>query len=321
MGVLILARDFDPTADAVVRKLTGRGVQVLRTDLSAFPTSLSVDAALCDRRWRGRLWNSHHSMALEEMRSIWCRNPSTYRFRDEMPTQVQDLAYREAKLGLGGVLGALDVLWANHPNRCADAIWKPYQWRMAAECGLSVADTAITNDPEAAARFVGAHSEGETITKALGPSGVTVDGQTRVAFTRRLDRSDVANLNSVALTATTLQRFVPKAFEVRLTVIGDAWFPVAIHALSERARVDWRSDPEALTFRPVEVPDGVAQGVAMYMKRANLVYSGLDFVVTPDDEWVFLEANSGPQFGFLEAATGEPMTAAMADLLAQGATQ
>lgn len=33
---------------------------------------------------------------------------------------------------------------------------------------------------------------------------------------------------------------------------------------------------------------------------------------------VMLEANSGPQFGWLEAVTGAPMVAAMADLLMRG---
>lgn len=68
------------------------------------------------------------------------------------------------------------------------------------------------------------------------------------------------------------------------------------------------------------MPDTVVDGVSNYMKRMNLVYAGLDFVVTPDDRWVMLEANSGPQFGWLEAATGAPMVAAMADLLMRGST-
>ncbi|MBA2473021.1 MAG: hypothetical protein H0V41_12580 [Pseudonocardiales bacterium] len=50
----------------------------------------------------------------------------------------------------------------------------------------------------------------------------------------------------------------------------------------------------------------------------NLTYAGLDFVVTPDKRWVMLETNSGPQFGWLEASTGAPMVAAMADLLMKG---
>ncbi len=66
-----------------------------------------------------------------------------------MTAEEQNYAYREARLGLGGVLASLDALWANHPNRCADAIFKPYQWKLAAECGLSTADTLITNDPDA----------------------------------------------------------------------------------------------------------------------------------------------------------------------------
>jgi D-alanine-D-alanine ligase-like ATP-grasp enzyme len=95
-------------------------------------------------------------------------------------------------------------------------------------------------------------------------------------------------------------------------------FPVAIHADSEQARVDWRSDPTALSYETVALPAIVAQAVTRYLEKAGLVYAGLDFVVTPEGEWVMLEANSGPQFGWLEASTGIPMTAAMARMLAEG---
>lgn len=315
--MLILAQEFDPTADAVVGALTRRQVPVFRTDLSDFPSRLLLDAQLRDGRWSGRLWTDHREVELDGVRSIWNRNPSIYSFPTSMTAAEQDFAYREAKLGLGGVLASLDVLWANHPNRCADAIFKPYQWKVAAECGLLVADTVITNDPVSALRFV--DQQDATITKALGPSGITEDGRVMVAYTRRLTSNDVADLGCVSVTATTLQRFVPKAFEVRLTVIGDSWFPIAIHAATEGAWTDWRSDPSALTYEFALVPDSVADGVSQYLKRMNLAYAGLDFVVTPDEHWVMLEANSGPQFGWLEAATGAPMVTALADLLTKGA--
>ncbi|MGH3974767.1 MAG: MvdC/MvdD family ATP grasp protein [Pseudonocardiaceae bacterium] len=292
--------------------LAQRHVPVFRTDLSDFPIRLRLDAQLLDGRWSGRLWTDYREIELGEVRSIWNRNPSTYVFPASMTAAEQDFAYREAKLGFGGVLASLDVLWANHPNRCADAIFKPYQWKVAAECGLFVADTVITNDPASALRFV--HRQDATITKALGPSGITEDDQVKMAYTRRLTGHDVAELDCVSVTATILQRFVPKAFEVRLTVIGDQWFPIAIHALTESAYTDWRSDPSALAYEFVPIPDSVARGVSQYLKRMNLAYAGFDFVVTPnDEEWVMLEANSGPQFGWLEAATGAPMVAAMAD--------
>ncbi len=275
-----------------------------------------MSAELRDGRWSGLLWTDHREVQLNAVRSIWNRNPASYVFPASMTAVEQDFAYREAKLGLGGVLASLDVLWANHPNRCADAIFKPYQWKVAAECGLLVADTTITNDPASARLFVDRNDA--TITKALGPSGVTEDGQVRVAYTRLLPRDDAGELSGVSVTATTLQRFVPKAYEVRLTIIGDRWFPIAIHAATHDARTDWRSDPAALTYEIVSVPDTVTEGVLQYFKRTNLTYAGLDFVVTPDRKWVFLEANSGPQFGWLEAATGAPMVEAMADLLMKG---
>lgn len=314
--VLILARDFDPTADAVVVKLTERGVPVFRADLSEFPGRLRMSAELRNGRWLGWLWTDYREVALEEVRSIWNRNPSSYSFPVSMTATEQEFAYREAKLGLGGVLISLDALWANHPNRCADAIFKPYQWKVATECRLLTADTVITNDPDSARRFL--DRQDFTITKALGPSGVTEDDGGKVAYTRLLNADDMVELSSVSVTATTLQRFVPKAYEVRLTVIGDKWFPIAIHAATQKARTDWRSDPSALTYEFVQVPTAVADGVLRYFKRTNLAYAGLDFVVTPEREWIFLEANSGPQFGWLEAATGAPMVDAMADLLQKG---
>jgi hypothetical protein len=45
----------------------------------------------------------------------------------------------------------------------------------------------------------------------------------------------------------------------------------------------------------------------------------LDFVVSPEGSYTFLECNAGGQFGWLEARTGAPLTAALADLLMRGA--
>lgn len=54
------------------------------------------------------------------------------------------------------------------------------------------------------------------------------------------------------------------------------------------------------------------------MDELGLVYGALDFVVTPDGQWVFLEVNPGGQFGWLQLYTGLSMTDALADVLAAG---
>lgn len=123
MTVLVLARDFDPTVDAVVLTLAERQVPVFRTDLRDFPTWLGLDAELRDGRWSGRLWTREREVRLEDVRSVWYRNPSSYRFMVTLSADERAFAHREATLGLGGMLASLDALWANHPNRCADAVY------------------------------------------------------------------------------------------------------------------------------------------------------------------------------------------------------
>ncbi|MGQ0840106.1 hypothetical protein [Actinokineospora sp.] len=54
-----------------------------------------------------------------------------------------------------------------------------------------------------------------------------------------------------------------------------------------------------------------------FMTVAGLTFSALDFVITPDDQWVFLESNSGGQFGWLRGTLGSAVSDAIAHLLAQ----
>jgi hypothetical protein len=74
-----------------------------------------------------------------------------------------------------------------------------------------------------------------------------------------------------------------------------------------------------LTYRLVDTPRDLADGVRAYMDTLGLTYAALDFAIEKDtDRWVFLESNSSGQYGWLEAQTGAPITAAIADLLTTG---
>ncbi|SDP10272.1 hypothetical protein SAMN04487905_1022 [Actinopolyspora xinjiangensis] len=56
------------------------------------------------------------------------------------------------------------------------------------------------------------------------------------------------------------------------------------------------------------------------MRRFGLLYGALDFVITPEGRWVFLEINPGGQYGWLEAATGAAITGQLAELLTSNPT-
>jgi ATP-grasp ribosomal peptide maturase len=317
--VLILATEHDISADRMVQALVDRDVPVFRADLSWFPQQLTLDAELQDGRWVGRLATPYREVTLEELRSVWYRNPSSFQFPAAMSNTERQHAQHEAKLGLGGVLGALPVRWVNHPSRHADAGYKPRQLLAAARAGLSVAPTLVTNDSGAVRRFAARSGPDGVVTKMLGASAVCEQGGRRVALTQRLTETDLTDLRGIKLTTHLLQRWAPKLEEARVIVIGRHVFAVAIRAHSQAAYIDWRADYNALSYEPIPLPTDVERGIRAVMRELGLVYGAFDFVITPAAEWIFLEVNPGGQFGFLEDSTDAPLTATLADLLAQEA--
>lgn len=184
---------------------------------------------------------------------------------------------------------------------------------MAAEAGLNVPRTLITNDPEAARDFADV-IVGPIVYKPFFHVRGTVRGRT-VAVYANVVRPDDLPHPDIATTAHLFQEWVPKAYEVRLTVIGGRIFAAEIHADSAAGHVDWRSDYDSHTYKICEPPPGVADGVLRMLDRLGLPYGAFDFVVTPEGEWRFLEVNPSGQYGFIEQATGLPITAAICDYL------
>ena len=197
MTVLILATERDISADRMVQTLTERDVPVFRADLSWFPQQLRLEAELRNGRWTGQLATRYRKVALEDLRAIWYRNPSSFQFPAAMSRTERQHAQHEAKLGLGGVLAALPVRWVNHPSRHADAGYKPRQLVAATRAGLSVVPTLVTNSPGAVRRFAARSGPDGVVTKMLGASAICEQGGRRVALTQRLTDTDLDDLHGV----------------------------------------------------------------------------------------------------------------------------
>ncbi|WP_233221798.1 MvdC/MvdD family ATP grasp protein [Streptomyces carminius] len=148
--VLVLAGRFDPTADLVVGELNRRAVPVFRTDLADFPLRLALAADFTGGAWHGTLRTERRTLDLRAVRSVYYRRPTRPRFPPDMSPDARRVAEREARRGFGGLLAALPARWLPPPGRAADAEYKPLQLRVAAEAGLTVPRTLITNDPAAA---------------------------------------------------------------------------------------------------------------------------------------------------------------------------
>ena len=143
----------------------------------------------------------------------------------------------------------------------------------------------------------------------------TEDGRKYARFTTQFERRSLEELVSLAKCPVIIQSFVSKLVELRVTVVGEDIFTASIDTSSAHAdsRVDWRHYDWANTrYETFELPNEVKQKVRMLMSDLGLTYGALDFVLTADNEYVFLEVNPTGQYLWIEDLTDLPITQAMA---------
>lgn len=310
-SVLILTHPFDPTADKVVGELSRRGVPLFRCDAAEFPEKLSVGAELLGGNWSGQLQTVRRRLELDQVTGIYYRRPTTFEFQPELSEDERRWATIQARLGFGGLLASLDE-WLNHPHRIGYAEYKPVQLRQAVACGLRVPRTLVTNHPERAQVFVA--DVGHAVCKPFGGAGVSDDDGFRRVFTTKVTADQCADPN-ITRTMHIFQEWVPKEYEVRVTVVDGRFFAARIDAASDAAHVDWRSDYHSISYTVTDTPDPVRLSVRALLDSLGLRFGALDFIVDPDGHWWFLECNPNGQWAWIEEETGMPIASAVADAL------
>ncbi|MFB7270672.1 MvdC/MvdD family ATP grasp protein [Streptomyces sp. NPDC056244] len=319
--VCVLTTQGDRTADRVILRLHALGVPVIRVDAADFPHSARLDARMDSSaaRWSGTLTAHGRTTSLDEVRAVFWWHPGKIRTTADglTPRQAEWLG-REATAGFVGVLASLDCLHLNHPLATHAAQSKADALAQAARCGLNIPSTWIGNDPDAAAAFV---TGKETVAKSLSTPLFHPQDTTEVFFTHPVTAPLVDG--STTGTAYQFQRLIRKEFEVRLIVVGDRIFParIDIKAGTPEAPVDYRAHYEDLTYRPVDVPCAVQEGVTALMAHYGLRYAALDLLVDGDGRWWLVDLNPAGQYGWIEHhLPALAISAEIADLLAGSTT-
>lgn len=313
--VLVLAQEQDTTADLVVDALHGRDAAVARIDTADFPRSLRIVGTPDRLDSPGWLWAGDHRIDLASISSVYRRHPAEFTFPEGMSEPERRFATLESVSGLGGLLTAQPWRWIDSPSAVADASYKPRQLRVATECGFRVPRSLITTvgaEARAFAAEIGGHG---VIYKSLSTGIVTEQDQLRIIYTSRLSSPDFLDDNAIGLCCHLFQEWVPKVYDVRLTVVGDRCFAVAVHASSPEAKTDWRSRYGDLRYEVVETPPRVRESAAQYLRRFGLTFGAFDFSVSIESEWWFLECNPSGQWGWIAEEADLPIADAIADEL------
>jgi glutathione synthase/RimK-type ligase-like ATP-grasp enzyme len=236
--------------------------------------------------------------------------------------EARQMAESELLALLDGALLSLDVVWVNHPAANQLARHKPLQLRLAHAEGFTLPSTCITDNP-VTVRELWREWDGQMIAKLVGGQVAESPGQDPYAvFTTRLEADDLADDAAIAACPAIYQRLIEKEADLRVTVVGRNLFACRIPSQEQaEGSVDWRRAGRAvLPPTPYELDDGTARRCRRLAQRLGLEFAGIDLVLTPAGEIVFLEINATGQWAWIEDATGLPIAAAIAErLLTDGA--
>ncbi|MEZ4454009.1 MAG: hypothetical protein R3B09_31420 [Nannocystaceae bacterium] len=306
--VLLLTHSQEPfCTDRVAGALAARGARWLRIDTDDFPGDLPL---------RGELGPAGERLLLGdeplEAAAVWLWRLWTPRLDPRLVGDHREAALRESTIALRGLLDLLHgAPWIDPIDavRCAEN--KTRQLRLARAAGLSIPPTLITSDPAAARGFYRAHG-GAVIAKLQASLGHSMRGGGGLP-TRRLGEGDLAAMEGLRHCPMIFQRYVDKAYELRI-----AWIDGRAHvgALDgEACGVDWRYAAAEARWAPYVLPDEVAGKLARLMASLGLRQGAIDMIVTPEGEHVLLEVNPHGEWGMLERDLGLPIGDAIAEAL------
>lgn len=308
--VVVVTRLDDVTADLVIAELNDRGVPVARLDPGDFPTFVTMNVTVDGDGPSGRLETGTRNIDVARVRSVYWRRPSPYSAPRDVVEGEARWCTDQARYGLGGVLGALPgAHYVNHPWRNRDAEHKPAQLAVAARCGLRVAPTLITNDPDRARCFATDHEP--VVYKPLWNTDYT-DAGGRHLNIWAAEAAPHTITEKLALAPHLFQRRVDKACDVRLTAVGRHLFGVRIDG---SPGLDWRLHYDDLAYSVIESPPDVAEAVHAYLDVFGLVFGAFDFGVDQDGRWWFYECNPNGQWAWFPDPITAQITRALADRL------
>jgi glutathione synthase/RimK-type ligase-like ATP-grasp enzyme len=321
--VLILSAPDDEHVPFLFPPLEQLGADYLWFDPARYPSEATVSARLTSAGVASkRLRTDDAEFDLAEFTGVWYRRPGEPVAGPEVAAESHRrfVELTSARF-LEGLWELMECPWlpaTPSVEKAADN--KLVQLSLAAQLGFAVPETLITNDPLDFLHF--SELEDALVSKSLVNSDVLRDAVPHVVlYTHPVRRRDWMAFDRVRHGPVIFQTYVPKDVEVRATVVGDRVFAAEIASQESRTtRHDWRRyDDPWVRVQAHELPEEVAGCCVRLVAALGLTFGALDLVLTPDGEYVFLEANGNGQWGFVELRTGLPIAKAIAELLTASA--
>lgn len=101
-----------------------------------------------------------------------------------------------------------------------------------------------------------------------------------------------------------IQKYVEKKYEIRVFVFSKKLYAMAIFSQKdERTKIDYRNFNNEKQNRcvPLILPENIQKKIWIFLDKSDMNTGSIDLIVTPNNDFIFLEINPMGQFHWLSA--------------------
>ena len=308
MLVLLVTNRRDLTTDFLIRELNRREMRTCRLNTDVITEfSFAMDPVGQTAAIKGPSF----TLNTDDISVAYLRRPLLSIPSDTFGA-YDTYVRTEWNVFLNALYGLIGNRWFSHPNNILQAGDKSRQLKLAHEIGFNIPDTTISNNLTAVQEL---QCQFSLIAKPMKQALIEEQNSEAAIFTSSIDELSEHDRDSIGVCPVIFQRHIAKTMDIRVTVVGNRVFPVAIDSQStEETMVDWRrgSNPH-LRHEIMTLPEQISEYCVRLVQALNLRFGAIDLVKDLHGEYWFLECNPNGQWAWIENRTGLPIAGAIAE--------
>lgn len=302
--ILIIGSEEEAHCAYIYNKLILKNKRVCYFDSRKYPGNIMISWCPTGDVSEGSIVVNNEKILLKDIEGIywrWFYGVPFETIEDGANTAfLSNMVYRERESLLTSLFSSLKTRWVNSYNAVQLHKKKAFQTNIMNINGIRVPDTLITNDSQSVVEFF-EKNNGQIIYKPV------LGG----AFTSKLSREDLSpdRLATLKTSPVQFQEYI-EGIDIRVYAFEENVYAAEIEAQT----LDFRADDKAV-LNKVILPEHIINDCRKILKLLDLKYSGIDIRLTPQGEYVFIEANPAPMFIHFENTTKYPITEEILRLL------
>jgi hypothetical protein len=312
--ILIFSAIYDRSTHEVIKWINSKKEKYLFINMSYSIDEINIELKN-NYMFLGFIFKnkSHIKINMQESISWYRRGSLIFLLKDPQNNRLRDYLYTEVK---GVEYSIYKLLETN--NRCLGSAIGSTEHRklhdlyLASLCGLTIPDTYITQNKEKATAFWSRHNE-SVITKGIVDVPPFPNGASHYVTRKHLDFA------ASKFMPTKMQNCIQKKAELRIFYLKGKFYSMAMFTQVEGLPTnDYRMlDNYHKIYRnvPFQLPLEVEQKIEQFMQLAKLNTGSIDVILTPDNQFVFLEVNPAGQFDWLSKSCNYYVEEAIANEL------